>query len=32
MRYQLELNRTEERLRLQEEQRQQQLHEIMDET
>jgi hypothetical protein len=32
MRYQLELDRAEERLRLQEEQRQQQLHEIMDET
>jgi len=32
MRYQMELDRAEERLRLQEEQRQQQLHEIMDET
>jgi hypothetical protein len=32
MRYQMELDRAEERLRLQEEQQQQQLHKIMDET
>jgi hypothetical protein len=32
MRYKMELDHTEERLRLQEEQQQQQLHEIMDET
>jgi hypothetical protein len=30
--YQMELDHAEERLRLQEEQQQQQLHEIMDET
>jgi hypothetical protein len=32
MRYQMELDRAKERLQLQEEQQQQQLHEIMDET